>query len=56
MYHQHVVNDFKIVYIIMLIINTNKDIKTGRAYNTLCREVSIELKKNEEIHWKSWDG
>ena len=30
---------------IMLMINTNKDVKKGRANDTLCREISIKLKK-----------
>ena len=40
----------------MLMINTNKNIKKGRANDALCRDISITLKKNEEFNWKSYNG
>ena len=37
-------------------ITINKDIKNERANDTLCRGISIKLKKNEELKWKNLDG
>ena len=40
----------------MCMINTNKNIKKGRSNDVLCRDISIILKKNEELEWKSCDS
>ena len=41
---------------ILLMINTNKNIKKGRANDILCRDISIKLKKKEEFNQKGCDG
>ena len=41
---------------IPLMITTNKDIAKGRGNGTLCRGISVKLKKNGDLKWKNWDG
>ena len=36
-------------------INRKIDIKKGRTNGTLCRGISIKLKKREQLYWKNWD-
>ena len=41
---------------IPFMMNTNKEIKKGKANGTLRRGISIKLKTNKQLNWKNWDG
>ena len=36
---------------------SNKDLKKGRGNRTICKFVSVKLKRDRgDIRWKNWDG